>query len=439
MIKRSKRVWSLRSKILLLKIGDVLLLVLSGFLSFFVLPVYANFHYSVQEYWTILFLTILWVFISVISDSYNHKNLQKIFRSLQEPIRITIFCWIVYVVFYFFSPRNSLPRSTVLIYCFVSCLLTMVWRFAHFAIFSLEKMRQKIIILSKEKLFDFDQVMSSNYFEVTEVLSSTNVNKVIKLTSTQQIHRVIYNPKEMTENEIIQLNMLNDRGVQITSIYLFYEEFYSRVSLKCPDLFELLNTQRDMVLYKFLKRCLNLSGALIGLMIWMPLFPIIALFIKIDSPGPIFFSQIRRGKNGKDFRLWKLRTMFVVHETNETWTQSKDPRITRVGKLLRKTRIDELPQLWNVLCGNLSLVGVRPLSADQCERFARKIPYHNLRHHTTPGITGWAVINQGYVNSDDGAIIRLEYDLFYIKNCSIWLDILILLRTISIVITLKGL
>lgn len=130
--------------------------------------------------------------------------------------------------------------------------------------------------------------------------------------------------------------------------------------------------------------------------------------------------------------------MTVDTEKESMWTQDVDQRITRIGKFLRKSRLDEIPQLWNVLKGELSIVGIRPLSKEQCDKFAKEIPFHNMRHIAKPGITGWAVINQGHVNTMEGARVRLEYDLYYVKYRNIWLDIFIILRTIWTVVTLKG-
>ncbi|BBM82389.1 sugar transferase [Candidatus Uabimicrobium amorphum] len=433
-------VWSLRNRIFLLKLGEIVTLTLSMFLSLFLWEFYSNssMSYTFRQYQTMVFLELSWIFVAMISESYDRKNIQNLFLYFCEPLRTAFFCGVIYAVFYFFSPRNTLPRGTAFIYCIASCFLTIIWRYTHFKIFSWQELRENIVIIATKNLLGIDKRINKSHFSVVEIIAPSQLEKILN-RNLQKVHRIIYNPNEITKNEIYQLCALNDRGIQIISIYTFYEELFSRVSLESPDLLELPHIRRNLTAYKFLKRGIDLTGALIGLAFAFSLLPFVALLIKIDSSGPIFFSQMRKGKNGKNFRLWKLRTMFAIHEENHMWTQKKDLRITRIGKLLRKTRIDELPQLWNVLRGDVSLVGVRPLSIEQCEKFAKEIPYHNLRHLITPGITGWAVINQGYVNSNEGALIRLEYDLFYVKHCNMWLDLFILMRTITTVITLKGL
>lgn len=432
--------WSLRNRIFLLKLGDIVALTFSMFLSLFLWEFYSNsaMSYTFRQYQTMVFLELTWIFIAIISDSYDHKNLKDKFLYLCEPVRTAVFCGIIYALFYFFSPRNALPRGTAFIFCVVSCFFTMVWRYAHLKIFSLQELRENIVIIRDKNILEISSFLSTSHFSVMAIIAPTEIQKITHLP-LEKVHRIIYNPKEITKKEIYQLSTLNDKGIQIISIYTFYEELCSRVSLESPNLLELPHIYKPSTMYRFCKRCIDLTGAVIGLGFSLFLLPFVALLIKMDSCGPIFFSQIRKGKNGKNFRLWKLRTMHVVQEKDHIWTQKKDSRITRVGKFLRKMRIDELPQLWNVLRGDVSLVGVRPLSIDQCEKFAKEIPYHNLRHVITPGITGWAVINQGYVNSSEGAAVRLEYDLFYVKYCNIWLDIFILMRTIAIVLSLKGL
>jgi lipopolysaccharide/colanic/teichoic acid biosynthesis glycosyltransferase len=166
---------------------------------------------------------------------------------------------------------------------------------------------------------------------------------------------------------------------------------------------------------------------------------IIALLIKNDSSGPVFYSQTRIGRDNKPFRLWKLRTM-VRHadKDNVHWTTEHDARITGFGKYLRKMRMDEIPQLFNILKGDMTLIGPRPEAFSLVEMYRKDIPYYLERHMVTPGITGWAQINYPYGNSVEDAREKLKYDYYYIKNRSLVLDAIIFLRTIRIVLTGKG-
>jgi lipopolysaccharide/colanic/teichoic acid biosynthesis glycosyltransferase len=171
----------------------------------------------------------------------------------------------------------------------------------------------------------------------------------------------------------------------------------------------------------------------------LPLFPFIALLIKLDSRGPVFYTQQRMGRGSKPFRAWKLRTMTDGADRNNVhWTTDNDDRITRVGRIVRKTRLDEVPQLLNIFKGEMSLIGPRPEALSLVEMYTREIPYYPERHMVTPGITGWAQINYPYGNSIEDTRQKLMYDFYYIKNRSVILDLMIFLRTIRIVLTGKG-
>ncbi|HRV81693.1 MAG TPA: sugar transferase, partial [Planctomycetota bacterium] len=159
-----------------------------------------------------------------------------------------------------------------------------------------------------------------------------------------------------------------------------------------------------------------------------------------DSPGPALFRQERIGLNGKPFTLMKFRSMRIDAEalSGPVWSSEDDPRITKVGKFIRKTRLDELPQLFNVLGGSMSLVGPRPERKVFVDQLAKRIPYYQQRHIVKPGITGWAQINYPYGNTEEDALHKLQYDLFYIKNHSVLFDISILFSTIKTVVLRKG-
>jgi lipopolysaccharide/colanic/teichoic acid biosynthesis glycosyltransferase len=158
----------------------------------------------------------------------------------------------------------------------------------------------------------------------------------------------------------------------------------------------------------------------------------LAVVIRLDSPGPVFFLQTRIGRRGEAFRMIKFRTMF--HGAGgPSFTTSADPRITRVGHWLRRCRLDELPQLFNILKGDMSWVGPRPEAASLERSYVRDIEYFALRSIVRPGVTGWAQINQGYAHGADEMRAKLEYDLYYLKHCSLWLDLVIVLRTFAVV------
>lgn len=184
-----------------------------------------------------------------------------------------------------------------------------------------------------------------------------------------------------------------------------------------------------------------LLAVIVGLLI-APMLVFFAILIRLESSGPALFRQKRIGNRGREFTVYKLRTMRAAEPGSETldsqMTKDGDPRITRLGRFLRKTRIDELPQVLNIVRGEMSWIGPRPEAVQLSAWYESNIPFYRYRHMVRPGITGWAQVNQGHVTTLDDADLKLQYDFFYVKNFSLWLDILVLLRTVRVVFTGKG-
>jgi exopolysaccharide biosynthesis polyprenyl glycosylphosphotransferase len=227
-------------------------------------------------------------------------------------------------------------------------------------------------------------------------------------------------------------------GCRVTNESTFSEKAFGEVPVSHigPEwfLFADLGVYREEFIST--KRAIDFALAAMGMVLTMPLWPLIALVIKLDSLGPVFHRQERIGQGGRGFDLYKFRTMRVGAEPNgSVWAAERDPRITRVGKWLRRSHLDELPQLWNVLRGQMSLVGPRPERPDIVQDLATHIPYYNQRHLIKPGLTGWAQINFRYGASVADARKKLQLDLYYIKNMSLELDALIILRTIGKVVS----
>lgn len=193
-------------------------------------------------------------------------------------------------------------------------------------------------------------------------------------------------------------------------------------------------------LFSFSKRAIDIILSVVGLLLTLPFFPFIALSIKLDSRGPIFFRQLRVGNREKPFMLFKFRSMRQDAEkaSGAVWAEKNDPRITRLGCFLRNTRIDEIPQLINVLKGDMSFVGPRPERPEFVEKLKLIIPYYSKRHFIQPGLTGWAQVRYPYGASVEDAVEKLRYDLYYIKNISPFLDTLIFLETIKVVLFGRG-
>ena len=193
------------------------------------------------------------------------------------------------------------------------------------------------------------------------------------------------------------------------------------------------------VVVQNLKKILDICLSFVLIVVFLPVILITTLTIKLDSTGPIIYRQKRLGKNGKPFTLFKFRSMYQDAETNEAiWAKRRDNRVTRVGKWIRIFRIDEIPQLFNVFRGDMSIVGPRPERPEFVNELENEIPYYFIRHSVKPGITGWAQINYPYGASVEDSLNKLEFDLYYVKNMSLWLDIRIILKTISVILLVKG-
>ena len=224
-------------------------------------------------------------------------------------------------------------------------------------------------------------------------------------------------------------------GMEVVDGHRLYEAECGRLSvdeLKPSFLIFSSGFRRKPVMMR-LKRIVESLGALLGLVLLFPLLALIALLIKLDSPGPVLYRQTRVGHHGYPYVLLKFRSMRSDAEVGGIkWATVGDNRITKVGAWLRQLRLDELPQLWNVVKGEMSLVGPRPERPHFVQDLRNRIPYYDLRHTVRPGITGWAQICFQYAGSLEDSHIKLQYDLYYVKNLSVWLDLRILLRTIGV-------
>ena len=229
------------------------------------------------------------------------------------------------------------------------------------------------------------------------------------------------------------------RGIDIVDATTFFEQMTGCLLVENMQPSEFVYTDRFKMtpFMRSYKRLYDLLFSSLGLALTLPFFPLIALLVKLDSPGSIFFKQLRVGEGEKEFFVYKFRTMSENAEagTGAVWAQEDDPRVTRMGKFMRKTRIDEIPQLYNVLVGDMSFIGPRPERMTFVNRLKDMIPFYSTRHFVKPGVTGWAQVRYPYGASDEDALEKLRYDLFYIKNYSIFLDFKIIVDTIRVVVT----
>lgn len=231
-------------------------------------------------------------------------------------------------------------------------------------------------------------------------------------------------------------------GVEVMDAPSFYEHVTGKLFLEGINPSWIIFSDGFNVsrIRKVFKRALDLLCATVGIIMTLPFLPLVALAIKLDSSGPVFYRQERVGEKEKNFFLYKLRTMRTDAEsgTGAVWAQKNDTRVTRLGAFLRKCRIDELPQFYNILCGEMSMVGPRPERPEFVSKLKEKIHYYSERHFVKPGVTGWAQVRYPYGASVEDAMEKLRFDLYYIKNISLILDIMIILETIQVVLFRRG-
>lgn len=230
-------------------------------------------------------------------------------------------------------------------------------------------------------------------------------------------------------------------GIEVVDAPTFYEIIQGKLMLEemTPSWIIFSSGFRRTAFIDIYKRCFDLTLSLLGLILAAPLFPLVALAIKLESPGPVFFRQVRVGNGERPFVLYKFRSMGQDAEKNgAVWAVKNDVRVTRVGRFLRNSRIDEIPQLFNVLKGEMSFIGPRPERPEFVENLKNEIYYYSKRHTIKPGLTGWAQVRYPYGATVEDAIEKLRYDLYYIKNLSFFLDTQIILETVKVVLFGRG-
>jgi exopolysaccharide biosynthesis polyprenyl glycosylphosphotransferase len=236
-----------------------------------------------------------------------------------------------------------------------------------------------------------------------------------------------------------------EQAVAIVPMPLLYEQITGRIPIEHVGQQHwtvVLPLQGDSMfdVYPPLKRLIDIGLSLFGLVCFVLFLPLLALIMLLDTPGPIFYAQERVGKGGSIFRVIKLRSMIPNAEkmSGPKWAQENDPRVTRIGRVLRKTRLDEVPQLLNVLRGEMSLIGPRPERPYFVDQLTQQIPFYRTRLAVKPGLTGWAQVRYHYGNSTEDSLVKLQYDLYYIRHQSLTLDLLILLRTVGKMLLFQG-
>jgi exopolysaccharide biosynthesis polyprenyl glycosylphosphotransferase len=238
------------------------------------------------------------------------------------------------------------------------------------------------------------------------------------------------------------LEMRLNQGVRFDHLASVYEQYTGKIAVENlrPSWLIFSEGFRKSLWLSFSKRAADITLSLLGLLLASPLMALSALAVRLSSPGPVFYKQTRVGKDGMLFTICKFRSMYADAEaaTGAVWATSGDPRVTRVGRFLRRTRLDEIPQLISVLVGDMSLVGPRPERPEFVEELTKQIPFYGQRHVVRPGVTGWAQVRHPYGASVQDALEKLQYDLFYVKRMSPGFDFFVVLETIKTVLVRAG-
>ncbi|MCX6715035.1 MAG: exopolysaccharide biosynthesis polyprenyl glycosylphosphotransferase [Candidatus Uhrbacteria bacterium] len=372
-------------------------------------------------------------------DLYTNRRPNQFIRAL---IGVHFIGLIVAIVFFYLQPNFLLtPRRFLFVDSLFALLLSIVWQII---IRSLTKnsARQHVYLVNIE------QTYSEQKQELSKQLPGYNIHFITEkdlLSLTEKTHRshqellfvVPINPV-FSAQTLELFAHLHAHGATFVQFDHFYETLFRRVlTTNLNDWWMLEHIQRDTIgLYPIVKRVLDILFALLIAILFFLTFPFIALLIKLSDQGKIFFTQTRLSVNGAPFTIYKYRTM-RAGTPNNTWTADHDPRVTSVGRFLRTTRLDELPQWINILRGDMSLIGPRPEQAGIVEQLREEIPYFESRHAIRPGLIGWAQLHV-YAGTAAESKQKLQYDLYYLKHRSFLFDVEILLKTIAHVFFLQG-
>ena len=452
----SERKVLLRTFDILLVLGSLFLI--SDFLNF------DYFTFSTSNYhWAI----ILGLYLSIFGSVFEMYNLQVASDSFQI-IKSTILTSSVTVLFYLLTPFFTpfLPSSRLQIIIFFLTLFgsLLSWRLFYVAFLPSHRFVKNAIIVCDKDQFEeltneikqhdphyrfvgFVNVDDSETLDLK--LSKTVLIKIddlwdyVNRNSVSEIIVANQKAEGITIKVYNKLIHLLENGFIIREYTQLYEEISQRIPVQhiTKDFYRYFpfNRSNQNHLYLMITRVLEIITSIVGLIFGLLIFPFIIVGNLIGNRGPLFYSQERVGKNGKLFQIYKYRTMINNAESNgAVFTTTNDVRITKFGKFLRKTRLDEFPQFINILKGDMAIIGPRPERPIFVNEIAEIMPFYETRHVVKPGLTGWAQVNYTYGDSIQDSVVKLQYDLYYIKHRSLFLDINIMIKTMSTVLFYRG-
>jgi sugar transferase (PEP-CTERM system associated) len=406
-------------------------------------------------YIKILMVTGIVLLLSHWFDLYDSSSLgakwEQTFRMLLMLGLVALSLSAVAFIFPRFMPGNGSALAGLIILTFT----LFCWRAAYSWLVKMPFLRERVYVLGTgeraQRLLNGLRQRAELGIEVVgwtgniegELTRETVAAHLLGLAQQNGVHRVIVampdRRKTLPVEELLDLRLA---GVKVEEATSWLEKITGRIEVEhlYPSWLIFADGFRFSSGFILLRRLFSTLVAAAGLLLALPLLPFVMLAVKLDSRGAVFYRQKRVGLGGSQFYCYKFRTMREDAEadTGATWATDDDPRITRVGGFLRTSRLDEIPQLWCVLKGDMAFVGPRPERPEFVEWLSREIPFYGVRHAVRPGITGWAQVQYKYGNTLQDAREKLQYDLFYIKNASIGLDMLIMFQTMKIVMLGRG-
>ncbi len=430
--------------------GDILILYFSLFVAlsfrYFSIPSYDYFYLHLLPFSIII---IVWLLVFFIGGIYEKHTLILKSRLPSTVLNAQLINSFIAVLFFYFIPYFGIaPKTNLFIYLIISFIFILTWRIYGDSLFRPSIKQRGLIIGGGDDMKELINEVNNNPKYGLEFISSVDINKISGVDFNSEILNTVYSE----DIQIIAVDLKNEKvdsilphlynlifsRIKFIDMYKIYEDIFDRVPIslvKYNWFLENISTE-SRVAYDFLKRMMDILLSLIIGLISLIFYPIVYILIKIEDRGPIFFEQERIGKNNKVFKLKKFRSMSILKE-NET-----EQKITSVGRFLRASRIDELPQLWSVFTGDMSLIGPRPEIPNLVKHYESEISYYDVRHLIKPGLSGWAQLyhtDPPKISADAEKTRRkLSYDLYYIKNRSLILDLKIALKTLKTLLSRSG-
>ncbi len=439
----------LNSKKSLLFLGDICALYLSLGLTL-ILRYGGNFSSNLwqRHFFPFTLLYALWIIIFYIAGMYELTLARNNINFYSTILQSLIINTSLSIAFFYFIPYFSItPKTNLFLNLILFTVVFSIWRQSYNHSITNKKTLNNVLIIGGGKETDqIKKVARENPqlgYRISEQINPRDIQTpfdLLEMVTREEIRSIITAIDPHQDSKLVQsLYQCLPLKVNFSDLPSFYEKILGKVPISSiGEIWFLENlTESQKNFYEAIKRVLDMIGAFFFGLIALLFFPFIALTIKTDSRGPIFYTQRRIGQDGQIFKVVKFRSMIEEAEKGGVqWADKHDHRITRVGRFLRKTRLDELPQLWNIFIGQMSFIGPRPERIEFVQRLEKEIPYYQIRHIIKPGLTGWAQVNFHYGASVEDSIEKLQYELYYIKHRSFILDVSVILKTINIV--LKG-